>query len=543
MLHAHFRALPLRSLVALILLVALAMGLVARPVAQGRRPPAEKAHVLAEEKNYAAAEDEYLELAARDPGNIPLLLDLLNNHESLRAHDAEVAKEEEEEKAKRQGPVPLRLPREDVAGRAARVDAFFMHLPPESALLAGYWHRALRGEATDEERHRVADAASTAPPTRWANHVLGLDALHEGDDARAATFFAREAHAFDASRADAELAYWIWVSRGDAGHLNEALDDAHFAGQLGPGVRFDIADRRGDWRRAILTFFRSQYAETTLGIVFLALLSAAVWFAFCLSIGGGRRSDRRFLFLYGAAFVLGIASTYSTVALMLLEYHFFPFLRSNHPGADLADCLIGVGPREEISKAVMVLVPLLIAKRWGGRRREALACGALVGLGFAAEENIGYFASGLSTALLRFLTANFFHISTTGMVAVAIDDTLRGTVSKGNGIGWTLAFMVVMHGLYDAFLGAGASKVSWVAALIFVLVARRFLGVLRELPGRRPSLLPIFAVGMALVIGASFVYASVLVGPRHAAGAMGGALVGAVVVIAMFVNDLEPAHA
>lgn len=47
---------------------------------------------------------------------------------------------------------------------------------------------------------------------------------------------------------------------------------------------------------------------------------------------------------------------------------------------------------------------------------------------------------------------------------------------------------------------------------------------------------------MALVVGAGFVYASVLVGPRHAAGAMAAALVGTLVVIAMFVNELERAR-
>src|SRR6185437_2472881 len=103
----------------------------------------------------------------------------------------------------------------------------------------------------------------------------------------------------------------------------------------------------------------------------------------------------------------------------------------------------------------------------------------------------------------------------------------------------TLGFVVVMHGLYDAFIETGSEKVSWIAVAIFVLVARRFLITLRELPGRQASLLPIFAVGMAAVVGASFVYACTLVGPRHAAAVMAGALAGTVIVIAMFANDLE----
>jgi hypothetical protein len=164
----------------------------------------------------------------------------------------------------------------------------------------------------------------------------------------------------------------------------------------------------------------------------------------------------------------------------------------------------------------------------------------MVGLGFAAEENIGYFASGLGTALLRFLTANFFHIAMTGTIAVAIDDALRGKVSKGDGVGWTLGFMIVMHGLYDLFVVGGErdGRLALVALVIFFLVSKRFLRPLRELPVAPASLLPIFYVGMTLVTGASFVYASVLVGPLHAARAMAIALIGMVVVIVKFTSDL-----
>jgi RsiW-degrading membrane proteinase PrsW (M82 family) len=535
MLPPLVRAYPVHCLAALVLLLSLIAGIVASPLVQAHRPPAEKAHALAEEKKYAEAEDEYFELAARDAGNVPVLLDLLDNHERLLEHAAEAAKEEA---SKQQQALDPPITRAELAGRDKRVDAIFAHLPPESALIAGYWHDVLRDQETEADGDELAGAAHDDPPVPWANHVLARAARRAGNEALAAEMFAREAEAFDARRADAEQAYRIWAARDDSKRLDEAVANARFARQLGPGVRFDLAIRRGEWMRAMRTFLASQYADTTLGTVALALVSAAVWFTICLGVGGGRRIERRFLFLYASAFGLGIASTYLTIAIVLVEHHYFPFLRSGTEWSRIVDCLIGVGPREEVSKGLMAVVPLLVAKRWGGGRREALACGALVGLGFAAEENVGYFSEGLSTALVRFLTANFFHISTTGLLAVAIDDTLRGTVSKGNGIGWTLGFVIVMHGLYDAFL-EGSEKGSWVTVAIFVVVSRRFLVTLRELPGRQPSLLPIFAVGMALVVGATFVYACTLVGPRHAAVVMAGALVGTTIVIAMFANDLE----
>ena len=541
MLPPLVRAYPVHSLAALIVFLSLISGLVAGRLAQAHRPPAEKAHALEEENRYAEAEDEYFDLAARFVGNVPILLDLLDNHERLLQHAAEAEEEAKDAANRQQGSRDVPLTREDLAGRDARVDAIFAHLPLEPSLVAGFWYDILRDQATEEEADRLAQAARADPPVPWANHVLARAAHSAGHEAMAAEMFAREARAFDGRRADAERAYRIWLSLDDWTRVDAALADARFARQLGPGVRFDLAVRRGEWGRAMRMFLPSQYSDTTAGVVALALISAAVWSAICVGVGGGRRSEGRFLLLYGAAFVLGIASTYLTVAILLFEHHVFPFLGSGTLWARLVDCVVGVGPREEVSKGLMAIVSLLIAKRWGGGRREAVACGALVGLGFAAEENVGYFAEGLSTALLRFLTANFFHISLTGLLAVAIDDTLRGKVSKGNGIGWTLGFVVVMHGLYDAFIEVDSDKASWVTVAIFVLVARRFLDVLRELPGRQPSLLPMFAVGMELVVGATFVYACTLVGPRHAAVAIAGALVGTTIVIAMFANDLERA--
>jgi RsiW-degrading membrane proteinase PrsW (M82 family) len=525
MLGAIFRAFPIQVTIALIAVVSIVTGFVVSFVGEGRRAPVEKALALAQEGDYAAAEDAYFELAANHPGEVPFLLALLDNHERLRESVAAA-----EDRAQGRHERAVRKRQEDFVERDARVDAFFAHLPPESALLGGYWHRALRGAATEEELERIMELASADPPAPWANHVVGRERLHKGDDVLAATHFAREARTFEPRRADAEFAYGIWSARNDWKHLNEALDDPRFANQLGPAVRFRHALGRGDWALATRLFFASQYDEAGVGVVVLALLSAAVWFAICLGFAG-EVPERRFYFLYGAAFVLGIASTYLTLSIMVVAHHFFPFLRSH--AADL----IGVGLREELAKGLMVVVPLLVARRWGGGQREAVACGALVGLGFAAEENVGYFAAGLSTALLRFLTANFFHISTTGFVALSIDATLRGKVTKGNGIAWTLAFVVVMHTLYDAFIELGGGS-SFVVLIFYLLVAWRFLRALRDLRGQPSNLLPRFAIGMALVVGASFVYASGLVGPRHAAFAMASSLLGAIIVIAMFVREL-----
>jgi hypothetical protein len=68
----------------------------------------------------------------------------------------------------------------------------------------------------------------------------------------------------------------------------------------------------------------------------------------------------------------------------------------------------------------------------------------------------------------------------------------------------------------------------------FVLLARRFVDVIRQLPGREGPLLPVFAVGLAIVAGATFIYASMLVGVAQAAAAIAVGALGLGIVAFVF---------
>jgi RsiW-degrading membrane proteinase PrsW (M82 family) len=319
-----------------------------------------------------------------------------------------------------------------------------------------------------------------------------------------------------------------------------ALADPRFGRQLGPSDRFELAADTGQWAQAIRWIVPAQFERATLAILLLAGLSAAVWLAVCSGIGSPMPAGQR-VPLYASALGLGIASAYLTIGAFAAEVHFVPALGGRDFASQALDCIVGVGPREEIAKGLFALPTLLWVKRWG-RRRDALACGGLVGLGFAAAENVDYFEAGLNTALVRFLTANLFHIGTTGLLAAAIDDALRRRTTKGNGVGWTLAFVVVMHGLYDLFALLGPvrsfSLTPFLSLVPFVLVTRSFLGAVRELPRRDGRLEQKFVVGMALVAGATFVYASALVGPKDAALSMAEGFLGTAIVLFMVIDEL-----
>lgn len=519
--------LPIEGLVLFIAVTSIVAGLVGGWVHERAGNPLEKARALAESDKYEDAEGQYLALLEKTPGDVPLVLELLENHESLLHPDDDP----QESPAPATAPAPL---------VDARIDDALGRIPPDAALLARYWQRVLRGSADAADRAIIVGEADREPPEAWANDILGREAQRAANPGAAAARFAREATAFDGRRRDATLACDLWSGLRDWPRIDAALAQPRFARQLGPGRRFDLASERGQWLQAMRWILPAQWEGATLAIVLLAALSAAVWFSICTNIGSPMPARRRRV-LYGTAVVLGILSSYLAIGTFVAEVRWFPSLGSHDFKSELLDCVLFVGPREEVAKGLFTL-PILIWVKRHGRRRDALACGGLVGLGFAAVENLGYFESGLSTALVRFLTANIFHIATTGLLAASIDDAMRGRTTKGNGIGWTLGFLAFMHGMYDVFALAapeqGISALPFVSLLPFFLVTRSFLTALGELPRHDGRLQEKFIVGMVLVAGATFVYASAQVGAKGAVVAMAEGLMGTAIAFVLVVDAL-----
>src|SRR5207248_731759 len=157
----------------------------------------------------------------------------------------------------------------------------------------------------------------------------------------------------------------------------------------------------------------------------LALVAAVAWFVFCARLGraGERLAFRLPLYLF--ALVLGVASIVPTTFLIAVEEAVLHLVPNGTPGRDLVFYVLGVGFREELSK-LLLFAPLVLVLRMRGTPLDVLVCGALVGLGFALVENLQYFARGdLSTAMARFLTANFLHMAMTAITAHALDDLVR----------------------------------------------------------------------------------------------------------------------
>ena len=172
-----------------------------------------------------------------------------------------------------------------------------------------------------------------------------------------------------------------------------------------------------------------------------------------------------------------------------------------------------------------------------------LVCGALVGLGFAAEENLNYLAqANLQTGLGRFLTANFFHMALTGTLASALDDFVTDREKNAAAFTRTSLFVVGIHGAYDFLLSHEEFGGSYFAMTAFVLLTKLFLDAVdsaRRRADRGLTPLHAFIFAVAIVTGVSLAFATIAVGPKAALLVMGSGLLGQAIIVYVFVRPLR----
>jgi RsiW-degrading membrane proteinase PrsW (M82 family) len=214
-----------------------------------------------------------------------------------------------------------------------------------------------------------------------------------------------------------------------------------------------------------------------------------------------------------APIVAGIASIWPTVSMIAWQEDTMGIGGDDVPFPyDLWHLIIGVGFREEICKLALasLFMPWLV---WRRIPAMALMTGAFVGLGFALEENMDYYADyGNGVALPRFLSANFMHIAMTGLTTHALYDMLRSRFHRVQEFISTFAMIVVAHAVYDYDAPQITGLSSYVPMLILALLAWRFWDeVEKEMPQVRQTISPaaIFLIGSALVIAVSLIITAV----------------------------------
>jgi RsiW-degrading membrane proteinase PrsW (M82 family) len=422
------------------------------------------------------------------------------------------------------------------------IDAIVDGLPPDMRTIARFVRGMHQRSVPPDARAEIEEGSKRDPPVPWTNHVLAESAAIDGDELLAASFYLREGIAFPERHVDVDHALGIWIEAGAWEEIDERMQDTRVADRASPGTRYEIAVHRRDWKGAVKAMPGAWAPRFNAGAFGLAGVAALAWAFFCARLGkmGGRPKVR--LPLYVIAFVLGVVSVAPTMFLIAIEEAKLKLVETGEPGRDILFFVFGVGLREEFSK-LLLFAPLLIPLRKWGDKLDVLVCGAMVGLGFAAEENLGYLSSeNLHTGLARFLTANFMHMAMTGILASALDDFVRDTERSAPDFTRATLMVVMMHGAYDFLLSHPEFGGSFLAMAVFVLLTRLFLAWVDKARRRADrGITPVhaFILAVAAVTGTSLAHAFVLVGARDAGLVLAEGLLGEAVIVFVFVRTLH----
>ncbi len=518
--------------VALILIAAIAVGIVLDLLLGSLAPPLWRAQKTVRVRDYKTAERLYWEILNQDLPEVPVVLDFLEIHAALSwtgllTSDGQI-----------KGPSQSGVSEEQIDAFLARPD-----LPPSIPLLGGYWRSLLRGEPEETIRDEIVGAADRDPPLPWANHVLAIEEDRKGQRLAAADRFEREGLRPGGPTEDLEQALYLYARAGAIDEVALRLRDPRFPAS--PQLRADVAFSQQRWGEWMSWLWPASYLRGDTASWFLAGLAAGLWLWFCWCLGGRGIGPGTQI----AAFCLGALSIYPTHVIIDLERYLPGLVESGDLVRDAIFYVLGVGLREEAAK-LLCFLPLLLLLRQRKDRGEALILGALVGLGFAAVENVSYLAGGdLATALTRFLTANFLHMSLTAIAAAAAADLARGKAESGAVFATTFGLAVLLHGIYDLFLASPAlADMSFLGMTTFVVAARFFLRAAPVHRGRaadkprgalgRLPLLRVLVLALVILASALFIYGSAMAGPKAAANALIGGLLGVGIIIAAFHHEL-----
>ena len=154
----------------------------------------------------------------------------------------------------------------------------------------------------------------------------------------------------------------------------------------------------------------------------------------------------------------------------------------------------------------------------------------------------GLLGAGGIAVMGRFLTANPFHMTLTGLAGLMLYRVFRNPRGWGSHALGIFGMLIFAHGLYDAFI-ALPDLVDYgiFNTIIFALVVYQFFHELREL--RKPqrdtvSLSANFLFGVSVVTASTFVYLSARFGMSIAFDALASGVFGLAVMVYLFLREM-----
>lgn len=276
----------------------------------------------------------------------------------------------------------------------------------------------------------------------------------------------------------------------------------------------------------------------------VSVLLGLLWLLVLLQLGRAAEWERTDQFLVPVALLLGAMSASTTLWASVLTEHWIGFeQRPKSLVFNLLYAVLGIGLREELIKLLFFLPILPLASRHRPHRDfRILILAACVGLGFAIEENIAYFARSPGAVLARFLTANFFHMTLTGLAGLHFARGVR-TQFRNSEDAEVLGMVVLLHGAYDFLLiDETVAAFSWLSYTVFIWIAQKFLRDVRDATGSLQKRWPVsyaFSAAIAASLGGAYLLATVRSDPLAAIVPVALGILGPALIIYMFFREFQ----
>lgn len=346
-------------------------------------------------------------------------------------------------------------------------------------------------------------AESPAPP--HANEMLGDVLLITGQREAALVAYLKDADT-PASRHARKYAVRLALSEGDRNAIALLCSNDRVLQDMSPGELWEASTEIGNRRLMLVSLWRLQWRSWMQGAaVPLALLAGAIWYIILIHTAS---RERWRWWRHLPSVVAGMASIWLLRWLQgELNYRSEPESAPS-PTHEIIEWIMTVGLPEEVAKLILFafFLPVLLHQRSGVKAALTAGC---VGLGFALDENLQYFANqGSQVAMGRLLTANFMHISLTGILGWHLYELFRTKFHHATD--FLVAFIAVVagHGLYDFSTGLVAAEWGFNIAgmIILALCARTYLHMLHDdarspAGGHTITRTAVFTLGMALLGG------------------------------------------